>query len=238
MVCRHGQSRLDPGGATFIGGGKDVLTQQSHIEQVVGSGNLASLNSEERVAYYTRTCETLGLNPVTRPLEFMVFQGKTVLYVRKDACEQLRKLHSISIQIVERVVEDGVLTVVARATTPEGRSDEEIGSVSVAGLKGEALANANMKALTKAKRRATLSICGLGYLDETDTESLPVPSEVVPIAFEPQVGSGPLAHYASLAAKARASGLAHEVVSLTDDAPVEFIRAEYKRLKRLVDDVD
>lgn len=209
-----------------------MLSQQSHIEQVVGSGNLQSLNSEERVAYYTRTCETLGLNPVTRPLEFMVFQGKTVLYVRKDACEQLRKLHSISIQIIERVVEDGVLTVVARATTPEGRSDEEIGSVSVAGLKGEALANANMKALTKAKRRATLSICGLGYLDETDTESLPVPLEIVPIS---SLMNAPIDHYNTLAVRARAAGFAQEVVAFLDDAPVETIRAEYKRLKRLVD---
>src|SRR5690606_24912460 len=35
------------------------------------------------------------------------------------------------------------------------------------------LANAYMKAETKAKRRVTLSICGLGWLDETETETIP-----------------------------------------------------------------
>jgi len=38
---------------------------------------------------------------------------------------------------------------------------------------GEARANLMMKAETKAKRRVTLSICGLGMLDETEVESLP-----------------------------------------------------------------
>jgi hypothetical protein len=45
--------------------------------------------------------------------------------------------------------------------------------VSLHNLKGEALANAIMKCETKAKRRVTLSICGLGLLDELDVETLP-----------------------------------------------------------------
>ena len=36
-----------------------------------------------------------------------------------------------------------------------------------------ALANAIMKTETKAKRRATLSICGLGFLDESEIETIP-----------------------------------------------------------------
>ena len=46
------------------------------------------------------------------------------------------------------------------------------GAVPIAGLKGEEFANALMKAETKAKRRATLSICGLGVLDETEVETI------------------------------------------------------------------
>ena len=42
------------------------------------------------------------------------------------------------------------------------------GAVNINGLKGEALANAMMKAETKAKRRATLSLCGLGLMDELE----------------------------------------------------------------------
>ena len=55
-----------------------------------------------------------------------------------------------------------------------GRIDAALGSVSIVGLRGEALSNAKMKAETKAKRRATLSICGLGFvLDETEIETVP-----------------------------------------------------------------
>jgi hypothetical protein len=62
--------------------------------------------------------------------------------------------------------------VTARATTPI-RQDESIGAVNIAGLKGDVRANAMMKAETKAKRRVTLSICGLGMLDETEVDSIP-----------------------------------------------------------------
>lgn len=38
---------------------------------------------------------------------------------------------------------------------------------------GDALANALMKAGTKSKRRVTLSIAALGWLDETEVETIP-----------------------------------------------------------------
>nr|MBA2706681.1 hypothetical protein [Gemmatimonadaceae bacterium] len=49
----------------------------------------------------------------------------------------------------------------------------DIGVVTMGALKGDALANALMKAVTKAKRRVTFSICGLGTLDETELETIP-----------------------------------------------------------------
>jgi hypothetical protein len=39
-------------------------------------------------------------------------------------------------------------------------------------LKGEELVNARLKAVTKAKRRVTLSICGLAFLDESEVETV------------------------------------------------------------------
>ncbi len=51
------------------------------------------------------------------------------------------------------------------------RHDDDVGVVCVDKLKGEDKANALMKAVTKAKRRATLSICGLGGIpDESEIE--------------------------------------------------------------------
>ena len=61
----------------------------------------------------------------------------------------------------------------AYARDKEGREDSSTGAVSIASLKGEALANAIMKAETKSKRRVTLSLCGLGMLDETEVASVP-----------------------------------------------------------------
>lgn len=53
---------------------------------------------------------------------------------------------------------------------PDGRTDESIGAVPIKGLQGEAMAIALMKGETKAKRRVALSICGLGFIDESEIE--------------------------------------------------------------------
>ena len=139
------------------------------IERVVAVGDLAGLQPIERARYYGKVCESVGLNPLTQPFKYVNLNGKLTLYAVKDASDQLRSIHNISIAILGRELDaDGVLTVTARATTPSGRQDESVGCVYIGGLKGESLANAKMKAETKAKRRVTLSICGLGWLDETE----------------------------------------------------------------------
>ena len=122
------------------------------------------------MAYYARVCESLGLNPLTRPFEYITLNGKLTLYARKDATDQLRDIHGVSIPLItaETHHDDGLFVVVAQAEDRYGRKDSGMGVVSIAGLKGEALANAMMKAETKAKRRATLSICGLGWMDEVE----------------------------------------------------------------------
>jgi hypothetical protein len=66
-----------------------------------------------------------------------------------------------------------IYVVTARAKDRQGREDESTGAVTVGNLRGDALANALMKAETKAKRRVTLSIAGLGWLDETELETIP-----------------------------------------------------------------
>jgi hypothetical protein len=44
-----------------------------------------------------------------------------------------------------------------------------------------------MKCVTKAKRRATLSLCGLGWLDETEIETI---KDVKPVAGPDAMGTG------------------------------------------------
>ena len=161
------------------------------LERVVVEGDLSKLSPAERVTYYRAVCESLGLNPLTRPFEYTNLQGKLVLYARKDAAEQLRSLRGISCEIIDRERIEDVYVVRARATDRTGRIDESTGAVSIAGLKGDALANALMKAETKAKRRVTLSIAGLGFLDETELETI---RDVRPVADEvPDAGADPAA---------------------------------------------
>jgi hypothetical protein len=143
------------------------------LEKVIVQGRLEHLTPKERLLYYKSLCETLGLNPLTRPFEYITLSGRLTLYARRDATDQLRRLHKVSITIVSRERLDDIYVVTARATTPDGRMDEATGAVSIAGLQSEQLANAIMKAETKAKRRVTLSIVGLGILDESELDTIP-----------------------------------------------------------------
>jgi hypothetical protein len=111
---------------------------------------------------------------LTQPFAYLRLNGKEVLYAKKDATEQLRFIHNISIDPTgfTREVIEGVYVVTAPASMPSGRTDVSTGAVPIENLKGENRANAMMKAETKAKRRVTLSICGLGMLDETEVETI------------------------------------------------------------------
>jgi hypothetical protein len=154
------------------------------LKQVV-SGNLSGLTDQQQVDYYLSVCQSVGLNPATRPFQFLTTRdGRVILYATKDCSDQLRRRDRISTDITSReTTSDQMHVVTARASTPDGRHEESIGAVAVATLKGEALADALMKAETKAKRRATLSLCGLGFLDETETDwataAGPIPAGVL-----------------------------------------------------------
>lgn len=147
------------------------------IEQVMVGGDMSALTASQRVMYYRRVCESLKLNPLTKPFQYIVLSGKLVLYASRDCADQLRKLNGISIEITGREKVEDLYCVTAKAKTQDGRSDESMGVVSLAGkdgkpLRGDLLANAFMKAETKAKRRVTLSLAGLGWMDETELETV------------------------------------------------------------------
>jgi hypothetical protein len=167
----------------------------SIVQQVLLGGDLSKLNSEQRISFYNRVCESLGLNPLTQPFAYLKLSGKEVLYAKKDATEQLRFIHGISIDPAgfTREVIEGVYVVTAPASMPSGRTDVSTGAVAIDGLKGENRANAMMKAETKAKRRVTLSICGLGMLDETEVETIrqePPPLVVEAVKDQPEPPAG------------------------------------------------
>ncbi len=155
------------------------------MEKALLGGDLKSLTPRERLNYYHEVCKSLGLNPLTRPFEYLVLNNKLILYAKRECTEQLRQIRQVSLTIKAREVTEGCFVVTAQATLPEGRSDESVGVVSIDGLKGEARSNAMMKAETKAKRRVTLSICGLAFLDESEVGAVRDAAEA---AVDPETG--------------------------------------------------
>jgi hypothetical protein len=151
------------------------------IEQTLIGGDLSALTVEQRLSYYKSVCESLGLNQLTKPFEFIKLNGKLVLYALKGATDQLRQVHGVSISEPKIQHIDDIVFVSVTATDKNGRQDADTGAVTIGNLKGDAKCNAIMKAITKAKRRVTLSICGLGMLDETEIETIPTAQTVPPL---------------------------------------------------------
>ncbi len=142
--------------------------------KVIIENDLSRLTPTEKVQHIANVCKSLGLNPLTKPIQLHKFQGKEVMYMAKDGTEQLRNLHTVSIAKLEtEFLKNDLYVVKAYATKPNGRQDCSTSAQSLTGLKGDALCNAMKKCETQAKRRVTLSICGLGMLDETELENLP-----------------------------------------------------------------
>lgn len=152
----------------------------SPAEYALLEGDLSKLNEGDRLQLYNSVCNSLGLNPMTAPFGYIRLSNKLTLYAKKDCTDQLRKLHGVSIiDLVSRDLQ-GAYIVTARAQDRNGRIDVATGAVPIGkDMFGENLCNALMKAETKAKRRVTLSICGLGMLDESETGSI-AGAEIVP----------------------------------------------------------
>lgn len=172
---------LRPQGATPL-----PQINAADVETALTIGDLAKMPPEIRIRYYLATCESAGLNPMTQPFTPMKNQaGQVILYANATAAEQLRKRDRVSIRILSRETDEGLYTVTVAASTPDGRCEESQGIVDVTNLKGVALANARMKCETKAKRRVTMALCGLGFPMDDDRPGQP-------LAFNPHTGELPM----------------------------------------------
>lgn len=161
------------------------------MEKLLVQGDLSSLNEGQRIDYYKKVCLLMGLNPLTRPFEYITFwekkkvkgeetwASKLMLYATRNCTDQLCGNRKISTEIIRHEERSsGVYVVWARASMPDGRKSEAMGVTTTSGQSGNYLANAMMKAETKAKRRAVLSLCGLSFMDEAEVEDLPVQARV------------------------------------------------------------
>ena len=69
------------------------------IAKVLLGGDLAQLTSQQKISYYRSVCESLGLNPLTKPFEYIRLSGREVLYATRNCTDQLRHAHRISVTI-------------------------------------------------------------------------------------------------------------------------------------------
>lgn len=115
------------------------------IENLLINGNLESLNEKQRIEYYSKVCDSLGLNPLTKPFDYIKLSGKLTLYANKNATEQLRKIYKVSILDMNTNQVGDVLVTKCKVQDGMGRTDVSTGAVTVGNLRGDALANAIMK---------------------------------------------------------------------------------------------
>lgn len=151
---------------------KDVLDPAIQ-ESIVLRGDLSGLNEQQKKNYYLFRCRQVGLDPAAKPFDLLKLNGKEILYANAGATQQLCSIHKLSTQITHRERIDDIYVVSVRVTGADGRVSENQGAVSVGNARGDALANAILKATTKAIRRAVLAHCGLGMMDETEVETIP-----------------------------------------------------------------
>lgn len=134
--------------------------------------DLSTLNAEQRSAYYLNVCRSLGLNPLTQPFRYIRLSNRLVLYATKQATDQLARIHAITTEILSaefvNVESHRFYRVICRARMASHATDAT-GIVAISPTaSADEIANLTMKAETKAKRRAILSLVGLSTdADET-----------------------------------------------------------------------
>ncbi len=147
------------------------------LAKIVQSGNLAYLSETERLVYYFSYCRQLGLNPMSRPFDYIdeYKDGKLVktsLYPNTIAASQLRDSRNVSTKILkEEILLDGEIYSVLVEAKMGGRSEQATGKVGIKNLDCKAKATAMKKAESQARRRATLAIVGLDAMGEGDNRS-------------------------------------------------------------------
>jgi hypothetical protein len=212
------------------------------MESVLLGGDLSKLTPSQRVNYYHKVCESMGLNPLTKPFDYIQLNSKLTLYAKKDATDQLRKIHSVSIDDVEIQETEKQFIVKVKGHDREGRADVEVGVVNKTDMRGDT-ANAQMKAVTKGKRRLTLSLCGLGWLDETEVQTIPDAKPVV-VAETGEIVEGgnpdPIDDkawdiYLALCNEAEKLEIPHTIPN-RDTTTKADLRKEYADLERFVKD--
>lgn len=150
-----------------------VRDNSALIRKITMSGDLALFTEQERFNYAMALCERYGLDPLTRPFDFIKTKdGSIKIYANESCTDQLRRNHKCTSEIIKTEIIEECFCVWVRISTPDGRTTDELGATSMKGS-AEDRANAMKKAVTQALRRGTLAHCGLTMIDTSEVPDIP-----------------------------------------------------------------
>lgn len=162
------KTKAEPTGAEIV-----PLRQRDPLpDEVVlalAAGNLAPLQPQLRVLALRAICEDGGLPVSLSPVILIPGDGGGLKpYITSIGASWVADNKRVSTKILSTETISGVHIVRMLAVAGDGRSVEDIGAVAIQGLTGQNLANAYMKAITKAYRRSVLRLAGLPLTDEDE----------------------------------------------------------------------
>jgi hypothetical protein len=137
------------------------------LAHVLGTGDLYQLSDAQRVAHYLNLCRSCGLNPLSRPYQWIEFRDGDnppvlTLYFTPTAAAQALRNNHISVSFPRREIAGELFVCEAHGTAPDGREGVGTQYVPLTGkygrLTGRYLANALMSAETGALRRLALNM--------------------------------------------------------------------------------
>ena len=159
------------------------------FDKFILSGDVSGYSEAEKVGVLLTLCDKYDFDPIQRPFDVIRLpDGRAIIYANKTAAAIVSVRECVSLKIVDRTFVGDSYVVTVTATNNKGRSVDDDGVVALAGtrkdgtsyrLTGDMLTNKMMHATTKAKRRATLSIGGLGFLSDAEAESMVEAGEAV-----------------------------------------------------------
>lgn len=148
------------------------------LAHVLGTGDLYQLSNEQRVAHYLTLCESLSLNALSRPFQWIEFQETNdsppvlTLYFKPAGAAQMLRNHHVSVRYSRKDIVGELFVCEVEGRTPDGRVGTASKYVPLTGrfgrLTGKHLANAFMSAESGALRRLALAMFGLSSGPDAD----------------------------------------------------------------------
>lgn len=148
---------------------KDVVLRDE-IQSVLtrDGGRCDKLSIDQQAEYKNYLCAKIGVSPTLQPIDLIPTKNGLRPYLNRGAAELIRDTRKISITDIELTEQNGMYVVVCKLRDLNGRIDCDMGVNPKNGTQKSPMEphNSLMKAVTKAKRRATLSMCSLGAIIE------------------------------------------------------------------------